>query len=117
MSIWLIFCDFSFYTIIRTLPDKELNERITNEANAIHETTNQLKTDLTTETSAREAEDTRLNSEIVKTNTALGTVSSNLSALNTAVADGFTALNQADANEAAAREAADTALDARRPSG
>ena len=97
----------------RETADKELNERITNEANAIHETTNQLKTDLTTETSAREAEDTRLNSEIVKTNTALGTVSSNLSALNTAVADGFTALNQADANEAAAREAADTALDAR----
>ncbi|MGN0954169.1 YadA-like family protein, partial [Dialister sp.] len=34
----------------------------------------------------------------------------NLSTLNQNVADGFTALNQADANEAAAREAGDNAL-------
>ena len=39
----------------RKAADNELNERITNEANAIHETTNQLQNDLNTETAAREA--------------------------------------------------------------
>lgn len=48
----------------REAKDNELNERITNEANAIHETTNQLQSDLNTETTAREAADTALNTRI-----------------------------------------------------
>ena len=70
----------------------------------------------------------KLNSEIVNTNTVLGEVSKNLSALNTAVVDGFNTLNAEDAalhteikeeadarqaadeKEAATRAAADTAL-------
>ena len=46
----------------REAKDNELNERITNEANAIHETTNQLQSDLNTETVAREAADAALDS-------------------------------------------------------
>ena len=46
----------------REAKDNELNERITNEANAIHETTNQLQSDLNTETAAREAADAALDS-------------------------------------------------------
>mgnify|MGYP000159856484 CR=1 FL=1 len=56
----------------------------------------------------------KLNSEIVSTNTVLGEVSKNLSALNTAVVDGFNTLNAEDAalhteikEEADARQAAD----------
>ena len=56
----------------------------------------------------------KLNSEIVNTNTVLGEVSKNLSALNTAVVDGFNTLNAEDAalhteikEEADARQAAD----------
>lgn len=70
----------------------------------------------------------KLNSEIVNTNTVLGEVSKNLSALNTAVVDGFNTLNaedaalhteikeeadarqKADEKEAVTRAAADTAL-------
>lgn len=48
----------------REAKDTELNERITNEANAIHETTNQLQSDLTTETDARKAADTALDTRI-----------------------------------------------------
>ena len=48
----------------RKAADNELNERITNEANAIHETTNQLQNDLNTETAAREAGDTALDTRI-----------------------------------------------------
>ena len=48
----------------RKAADNELNERITNEANAIHETTNQLQNDLNTETQARQAADTELNERI-----------------------------------------------------
>lgn len=50
-------------------------------------------------------------------NEAIATVNSNLvtavNTINQNMSDGFTALNQADANEAAAREAADNALDSR----
>ena len=60
-----------------------------------------------------------LNSELVKTNTTLGTVSSNLSGLNTTVVNGFAALSQADADlqsninkEVDDRKEADTKLDA-----
>ncbi|EHO62227.1 hypothetical protein HMPREF9453_01851, partial [Dialister succinatiphilus YIT 11850] len=48
----------------REAADNELNERITNEANAIHETTNKLQDDLNTETTAREAADTALDTRI-----------------------------------------------------
>lgn len=48
----------------REAKDNELNERITNEANDIHETTNKLQSDLTTETTAREAAYTELNERI-----------------------------------------------------
>ena len=48
----------------REAKDNELNERITNEANAIHETTNKLQDDLNTETTAREAADTALDTRI-----------------------------------------------------
>ena len=46
----------------REAKDNELNERITNEANAIHETTTQLQSDLNTETAARKAADAALDS-------------------------------------------------------
>lgn len=155
----------------REAKDNELNERITNEANAIHETTNKLQDDLNTETTAREAADTALDTRItnvkeylekqtsdnyvskadaavqdgavVKAANTIGENVTNLDAalaketaarigadaaqdkvieqvnqnmvdgfntINKNMADGFTALNQADANEAAAREAADTTL-------
>ncbi|WP_303815672.1 ESPR-type extended signal peptide-containing protein [Acidaminococcus timonensis] len=159
-------------TAAREAKDNELNERITNEANAIHETTNKLQDDLNTETTAREAADTALDTRItnvkeylekqtsdnyvskadaavqdgavVKAANTIGENVTNLDAalaketaarigadkaqdqviaqvnqnmadgfntINKNMADGFTALNQADANEAAAREAADTVLD------
>lgn len=163
--------DLNTETTAREAADNELNERITNEANAIHETTNQLQSDLNTETAAREAGDTALNERItnvkeylekqtsdnyvsktdatvqdgavVKAANTIGENVTNLDAalaketaarigadaaqdkvieqvnqnmvdgfntINKNMADGFTALNQADANEAAAREAADTTL-------
>lgn len=163
--------DLNTETTAREAADNELNERITNEANAIHETTNQLQSDLNTETAAREAGDTALNERItnvkeylekqtsdkyvnkddaavqdgaiVKADKTIGENVTNLDAalaketaarlgadkaqdkvietvnqnmvdgfntINKNMADGFTALNQADANEAAAREAADTTL-------
>ena len=78
----------------------------------------QLQTNIGNEAAAREAEDTRLNSEIVKTNTSLNEAASNLSKLNDTVAKGFEDLSTEDKtlqtninNEAAAREAADTALE------
>ena len=46
----------------REAKDNELNERITNEANAIHETTNKLQDDLNTETADRKAADAALDS-------------------------------------------------------
>ena len=119
----------------REAKDNELNERITAEAQAIHETTNKMQEDtvvqdgavvkaantigdnvtkldaaLKTETADRKAEDTRLNSEIVKTNNSLNEAATNLSKLNTAVVEGFKTLKQADANEAKARDAAEKTL-------
>lgn len=177
----------------RKAADNELNERITNEANAIHETTNQLQSDLSEEAKTRESKDNELNERItneanaihdeikagdtaldnritavkeslqqeaadtyvskadasvqdgaiVKADKTIGENVTNLDAalaketadrlgadkaqdkviqqvnqnmvdgfntINKNMADGFTALNQADANEAAAREAADTTL-------
>ena len=178
----------------REAADTELNERITNEANEIHKTTNQLQSDLATETADRKTADNELNERItneanaihdeikagdtalneritnvkeylekqtsdnyvskadaavqdgaiVKAANTIGENVTNLDAalaketaarigadaaqdkviqqvnqnmvdgfntINKNMADGFTALNQADANEAAAREAADAALD------
>lgn len=46
----------------REAADTELNERITNEANEIHKTTNQLQSDLATETADRKAADEALDS-------------------------------------------------------
>ena len=48
----------------RKAADNELNERITNEANAIHETTNQLQSDLSEEAKTRESKDNELNERI-----------------------------------------------------
>ena len=48
----------------REAKDNELNERITSEANAIHETTNKLQDDLNTETADRKAADTALDDKI-----------------------------------------------------
>lgn len=47
---------------VREAADTELNERITNEANEIHKTTNQLQSDLATETADRKAADEALDS-------------------------------------------------------
>ena len=97
--------------------DEEARKRkysVTNLENA----DKQLQTNIDNEAAAREAEDTRLNSEIVKTNTSLNEAASNLSKLNDTVAKGFEDLSTEDKtlqtninNEAAAREAADTALE------
>ena len=83
----------------RAAADTELNERITNEANAIHETTNQLQNDLTTETNERKTADNELNERITNEANAIHETTNKL---------------QSDLNtETAAREAADTALDTR----
>lgn len=141
----------------REAKDNELNERITNEANAIHDEIKAGDTALDNRITAvkeslqQEAADTYVSKDdasvqdgaVVKANNNVG---QNVQALDTALAketaarigadkaqdqviaqvnqnmvdgfntinknmaDGFTALNQADANEAAAREAADTTL-------
>ncbi len=141
----------------REAKDNELNERITNEANAIHDEIKAGDTALDNRITAvkeslqQEAADTYVSKDdasvqdgaVVKANNKVG---QNVQALDTALAketaarigadkaqdqviaqvnqnmvdgfntinknmaDGFTALNQADANEAAAREAADTTL-------
>ena len=97
-------------TKLQSAIDDEARKRkysVTNLENA----DKQLQTNIDNEAADRKAEDTRLNSEIVKTNTSLNEAASNLSKLNTAVVEGFKTLNQADANEAKAREAADSVLD------
>ena len=70
------------------------------------------------EAATRKAEDARLNSEIVKTNTSLNEAASNLSKLNGTVAKGFEDLSTEDKtlqtnidNEAAARKAEDARLE------
>ncbi len=83
----------------REAKDNELNERITNEANAIHETTNQLQSDLNTETADRKTADNELNERITNEANAIHETTHQL---------------QNDlTTETTAREAADTALDTR----
>ena len=119
----------------REAKDNELNERITNEANAIHETTNQLQSDLNTETADRKTADNELNERITNEANAIHETTNQLqSDLNTETADRKTAdneLNERITNEAnaihdtthqlqndlttetTAREAGDKALDDR----
>lgn len=142
----------------REAKDNELNERITNEANAIHDeikagdkvlddritnvkeylekqtsdnyvskadaavqdgaivkaantigdNVTKLDAALAKETAARLGADAAQDKVIQQVNANLV---ESVTTINKNVADGFTALNQTDANEAAAREAADTALD------
>ena len=76
-----------------------LNERITNEANAIHETTNQLQSDLNTETADRKTADNELNERITNEANAIHETTNQL---------------QNDlTTETTAREAGDKALDER----
>lgn len=109
----------------REAKDNELNERITNEANAIHETTHQLQNDLTTETTAREAADTALDTRITNVKEYLEKQTSDnyVSKADAAVQDGavvkvantigenVTNLDAALAKETAARIGADAAQD------
>jgi hypothetical protein len=109
----------------REAKDNELNERITNEANAIHETTHQLQNDLTTETTAREAADTALDTRITNVKEYLEKQTSDnyVSKADAAVQDGaivkaantigenVTNLDAALAKETAARIGADKAQD------
>ena len=119
----------------REAKDNELNERITNEANAIHEITNKLQSDLTTETADRKTADNELNERITNEANAIHETTNKLqSDLTTETADRKTAdneLNERITNEAnaihettnklqsdlttetTAREAADTVLDTR----
>ena len=109
----------------REAKDNELNERITNEANDIHETTNQLQSDLTTETTAREAADTALDTRITNVKEYLEKQTSDkyvskddaavqdgaiVKAANT-IGDNVTKLDAALAKETAARLGADAAQD------
>ena len=109
----------------REAADNELNERITNEANAIHDTTNQLQSDLTTETDERKAADTALDTRItnvkeyLENQTADKYVSKDdaavqdgaiVKAANT-IGDNVTKLDAALAKETADRLGADAAQD------
>ena len=86
-------------TAAREAADTELNERITNEANAIHETTNQLQSDLNTETADRKTADNELNERITNEANAIHETTHQL---------------QNDlTTETTAREAGDKALDDR----
>ena len=109
----------------REAKDNELNERITNEANAIHETTNKLQDDLNTETTAREVADTALDTRITNVKEYLEKQTSDkyVSKADAAVQDGaivkadktigenVTNLDAALAKETAARLGADKAQD------
>ena len=111
--------------VSREAADNELNERITNEANAIHETTNKLQDDLNTETTAREAADTALDTRITNVKEYLEKQTSDhyVSKADAAVQDGavvkaantigenVTNLDAALAKETAARIGADAAQD------
>lgn len=109
----------------REAKDNELNERITNEANEIHKTTNQLQDDLNTETTAREAADTALDTRITNVKEYLEKQTSDkyvskddaavqdgaiVKAANT-IGDNVTKLDAALASETAARIGADKAQD------
>ena len=109
----------------REAKDNELNERITNEANEIHKTTNKLQSDLNTETAAREAADTALDTRITNVKEYLEKQTSDkyvskddaavqdgaiVKAANT-IGDNVTKLDAALAKETADRLGADKAQD------
>ena len=109
----------------REAKDNELNEQITNKANAIHKTTNKLQDDLNTETTARKANDTALDTRITNVKEYLEKQTSDnyVSKADAAVQDGavvkaantigdnVTKLDAALASETAARIGADKAQD------
>ena len=78
--------------------------------NKVGQNVQALDTALAAETAARVTSDKAQNEAIATVNSNLVTA---VNTINQNVSDGFAALNQADANEAAAREAADNALDSR----
>ena len=82
----------------RKAADNELNERITNEANAIHETTNQLQSDLSEEAKTRESKDNELNERI--TNEA-NAIHDEIKAGDTALDNRITAVKESLQQEAA----------------
>lgn len=82
----------------REAADNELNERITNEANAIHETTNQLQSDLSEEAKTRESKDNELNERI--TNEA-NAIHDEIKAGDTALDNRITAVKESLQQEAA----------------
>ena len=82
----------------REAADNELNERITNEANAIHETTNQLQSDLSQEAKTRESKDNELNERI--TNEA-NAIHDEIKAGDTALDNRITAVKESLQQEAA----------------
>ena len=88
----------------REAKDNELNERITNEANEIHKTTNQLQTDLNKETADRKTADNELNERITNEANAIHETTNQLQTdLNKETADRKTAdneLNERITNEA-----------------
>ena len=84
----------------REAKDNELNERITNEANDIHKTTNELDTKISNEAGAREAKDNELNERI--TNEA-NAIHDEIKAGDTALDNRITAVK-----ESLQKEAADT---------
>ena len=85
-------------TTAREEKDNELNERITNEANAIHETTNQLQSDLSAEAATRESKDNELNERI--TNEA-NAIHDEIKAGDNALNDRITAVKESLQQEAA----------------
>ena len=82
----------------RKAADNELNEWITNEANAIHETTNQLQSDLSEEAKTRESKDNELNERI--TNEA-NAIHDEIKAGDTALDNRITAVKESLQQEAA----------------
>ena len=82
----------------RKAADNELNEQITNEANAIHETTNQLQSDLSEEAKTRESKDNELNERI--TNEA-NAIHDEIKAGDTALDNRITAVKESLQQEAA----------------
>ena len=82
----------------RKAADNELNERITNEANAIHETTNQMQSDLSEEAKTRESKDNELNERI--TNEA-NAIHDEIKAGDTALDNRITAVKESLQQEAA----------------
>lgn len=105
----------------RKAADNELNERITNEANAIHETTNKLQEGLNTEVKAREDGDKALSEQITNEANAIHETTNKLQGDLTTEAQTREAkdneLNERITNEANAIhdeiKASDTALDNR----